>query len=174
MIPSHDKPDLTWTACFSDDALLKTKSNQHVLEKLSVRMEKVRRFLTLFKPDIVPDIVPIHDVYGPTAWDPDIQALVVSKETLSGADASTSKSNSLIADDAVMTPLPVAKYRAQHNLPALQTFLIDVISSTTASLDHEDAEWLKKHKLSSTYIRQWIVDHNKEEEEEGEEESLTQ
>ena len=73
-----------------------------------------------------------------------------------------------------MTSLPslVAKHRAEHNLPALQTFLIDVISSTTASLDHEDAEWLKVHKLSSTYIRHWIVDHNKEEEEEGEEESL--
>jgi len=51
-------------------------------------MEKVRNFLTLFKPEIVTDIVPINDVYGPTGWDPDIQALVVSKETLSGADAS--------------------------------------------------------------------------------------
>ena len=71
-----------------------------------------------------------------------------------------------------MTLSPVTKYRAEHNLPALQTFLIDVISATTASLDHEDAEWLKKHKLSSTYIRQWIVDNNKQEEE-GEEESQT-
>ena len=93
MTSLHHKPDLTWTARFSDDTLLKNKSNQHVLEKLSVRMEKVRNFLTLFKPEIVSDIVPIHDVYGPTAWDPDIQALVVSKETLSGADASKFKSS---------------------------------------------------------------------------------
>lgn len=172
MTSSRDKPDLTWSS-FSDDVLLKNKSHQHVLEDFSVRSEKVRNFLTLFKPEILPDIVPIHDVYGPTAWDPDIQALIVSKETLSGADASKSQSNDRYLMNALMTSLPslVAKYRAEHNLPTLQPFLIDVISSTTASLDHEDAEWLKKHKLSSTYIRQWIVDHNKEEEEEGEEES---
>ena len=90
LITPHNKPDLT---CSSDDVLLKNKSHQHVLENLSVRTEKVRNFLTLIKPEILPEIVPIHDVYGPTAWDPDIQALVVSKETLSGADASKLKSN---------------------------------------------------------------------------------
>lgn len=71
-----------------DDALLQNKSNKHVLEKLSTRIQKVRDFLTFFKPEITPEIVPITDVYGPTGWDPNIQALVVSKETLSGGDAS--------------------------------------------------------------------------------------
>ncbi|KDR73619.1 hypothetical protein GALMADRAFT_251363 [Galerina marginata CBS 339.88] len=137
----------------TDDELLKNKANRHILQKLPVRTEKVRQFLNFFKPEIVPEIVPITDVYGPTGWDPDIQALVVSKETLSGADA-------------------IAKHRQEHKLPPLRTFLIDVISATNASLDHEDAGWLKENKLSSTFIRQWIVDNNKQEEEEGEEESL--
>lgn len=44
--------------------------------------------MEFFKPGLVYDIVPIQDVYGPTAVDPNIQALVVSKETLSGASAS--------------------------------------------------------------------------------------
>ncbi|KAF8969624.1 hypothetical protein BDZ97DRAFT_1902409 [Flammula alnicola] len=135
----------------TDDALLKNKANQHVLEKLPTRIQKVYDFLKFFKPEIVADIVPINDVYGPTGWDPDIQALVVSRETLGGAEA-------------------IAKHREAHNLPALQTFLIDVISATEMSLDHEDEDWLKAHKLSSTFIRQWIVDNNKQEEEEGEEE----
>jgi phosphopantetheine adenylyltransferase len=68
--------------------LLKSKTNQHVLEKLPLRTERVRAFLNFIKPSIVPDIVPITDVYGPTGWDPNIQALVVSKETLDGAAAS--------------------------------------------------------------------------------------
>lgn len=42
-------------------------------------------------PSLEYDIVPISDVYGPTATDPDIQALVLSQETVAGGDASTSK-----------------------------------------------------------------------------------
>ncbi|KAF9053040.1 hypothetical protein BJ165DRAFT_1444980 [Panaeolus papilionaceus] len=122
----------------TDDILLQKKVNKEVMENIVERTNKVRDFLTLFKPSIHPDIVPITDVYGPTGWDPDIQALVVSKETLSGGEA-------------------IAKHRKAQNLPALQPFLIDVISATHASLDGEDAEWLKKHKLSSTFIRDWIV-----------------
>jgi pantetheine-phosphate adenylyltransferase len=40
-----------------------------------------------FKPSLDYYIVPINDVYGPTATDPNIQALVVSKETASGGKA---------------------------------------------------------------------------------------
>lgn len=42
----------------------------------------------LFRPDLEYDLACLHDVYGPTGSNPDIQALVVSKETLSGATAS--------------------------------------------------------------------------------------
>jgi pantetheine-phosphate adenylyltransferase len=72
----------------TDDALLVNKNYKEVLEPLSVRTERVRKFLEMFKPGVVYDIVPITDVYGPTAWDPNIQALVVSKETLGGARSS--------------------------------------------------------------------------------------
>jgi len=129
----------------TDDSVLQKKANKHVLENFDVRTEQVRRFLKFFKPSIVLDITPIVDVYGPTSWDPNIQALVVSKETISGAEAITS-------------------HRQKHNLPPLQVFLIDVISATRASLDHEDEVWLKNNKLSSTFIRQWIVDHDKQKE----------
>jgi pantetheine-phosphate adenylyltransferase len=43
--------------------------------------------MELFKPSLVYYIVPINDIYGPTATDPNIQALVVSKETVSGGKA---------------------------------------------------------------------------------------
>ncbi|CAA7271447.1 unnamed protein product [Cyclocybe aegerita] len=118
---------------------------------LPTRTARVRSFLTFFKPSITPDIVPITDVYGPTGWDPDIQALVVSRETLGGAEQ-------------------IAKHRASHSLPPLRTFLIDVISATNASLDHADAVWLRENKLSSTFIRQWVADRllREREDKEGE------
>ena len=70
-----------------DDSLLVNKANKHVLESLTYRIDRVRSFLISFKPGLEYDIVPIQDVYGPTAVDPNIQALVVSKETLRGGAA---------------------------------------------------------------------------------------
>ena len=72
-----------------DDALLVSKAFREVLEPIQVRIDRVRAFLTRIKPTLELDILPISDVYGPTGWDPDIQALVVSAETLPGAASST-------------------------------------------------------------------------------------
>jgi pantetheine-phosphate adenylyltransferase len=72
----------------TDDALLTRKAYAAVLEPLPTRIAAVRAFLARFKPGLEVDAVPISDVYGPTGWDPNIQALVVSKETADGARAS--------------------------------------------------------------------------------------
>ncbi|KAL0574333.1 hypothetical protein V5O48_007615 [Marasmius crinis-equi] len=119
-------------------SLLVRKKHVSLIEPLDTRIEKVRRFLKMFKPDLdVYDIVPIEDVYGPTAWDAEVQALIVSKETLRGADE-------------------IAKLRASKSLPPLKTLVIDVISSDSSNLDDSDPEWLRK-KMSSTAIREWIA-----------------
>ncbi|KAI0320114.1 hypothetical protein OF83DRAFT_1106675 [Amylostereum chailletii] len=122
----------------TDDALLVKKANKEVMESLDERIRRVRAFLELFKPGLVLDIVPITDVYGPTGWDPNIQALVVSRETLSGGAA-------------------IDKHRAASSLPPLKTFVIDVISHNSARLDDADVEILKQTKMSSTFIRGWIA-----------------
>lgn len=57
----------------------------------------------------------------------------------------------------------VDKERSRKDLPALQTFVIDVISADSPKLDHEDAELLKQTKMSSTFIREWIVKQKLEE-----------
>lgn len=72
----------------TDDTLLTKKTYKEYLEPLDVRIKAVRDFLAMFKPGLIYDVVPINDVCGPAGWDPDIQALVVSKETLPGAATS--------------------------------------------------------------------------------------
>jgi pantetheine-phosphate adenylyltransferase len=72
----------------TDDTLLKNKSNKHVLESFTTRKERVRAFLKLFRPGLLLDLVSISDVAGPTGWDANIQALVVSRETINGGTAS--------------------------------------------------------------------------------------
>jgi hypothetical protein len=81
-------PDLLPLSYFSDDAILGSKAFHEVLESMQVRTNRVRAFLVRFNSKLVHDIVPITDVYGPTGWDANIQALVVSKETLPGAASS--------------------------------------------------------------------------------------
>ncbi|KAK1223947.1 hypothetical protein PQX77_013168 [Marasmius sp. AFHP31] len=119
-------------------SLLVRKTHASLIESLDIRIENVRRFLKRFAPHLeVYDIVPIEDVYGPTAWDTEVEALVVSKETLRGADE-------------------IAKLRASKSLSQLDTLVIDVISSTSPDLDDSDQEWLRNAKMSSTAIREWI------------------
>jgi pantetheine-phosphate adenylyltransferase len=70
--------------------LLKNKSNKHLIESFPERAARVRAFVERFRPGLVLDVVPIADVAGPTGWDANVQALVISRETQAGAAASTS------------------------------------------------------------------------------------
>jgi len=72
----------------SSAALLAGKTYASVLEPYEQREARVCAFVALFAPRVACMVVPIVDVYGPTGWDPEIEALVVSKETLGGARAS--------------------------------------------------------------------------------------
>ena len=152
------------------------KVNKDVLQPLADRIRIARNFLELFKPGIEYYIVPITDVAGPTGWDPNVQAIVVSKETLNGATASTSYSphppvylriphgltlttHSFLCCASMMdsSSPAVKKIREEKGFNPLTTFVIDVISHTEESVDAHDAETLRKTKMSSTFIREWIV-----------------
>lgn len=130
---------------------LKTKSNAGILEDLDTRLAGVNAFLKRCGPgDIQLDVVEIHDPLGPTAWDPEIEALIVSRETMSGGAY-------------------VNKVRKEKNLGELDILCIDVISSivaeeagTTVNLSDADAEQLKELKMGSTAIRGWIADNKKQ------------
>ncbi|KAI0306623.1 Nucleotidylyl transferase [Multifurca ochricompacta] len=132
----------------TDDELLTKKDYKEVVESLPERIRGVRNFMELFKPTLVYDIVPINDVYGPAGTDPNIQALVVSKETTSGGKA-------------------VDQRREENGLPPLKAFAIDVISHRSRRLVADDVEALKQAKMSSTYIRQWIVSRTQQKPESG-------
>jgi pantetheine-phosphate adenylyltransferase len=149
----------------ADDALLTKKDNRDVLESLPERIQGVHRFMELFKPSLVYDIVSIHDVYGPTATDLNIQALVVSKETAFGGKAGKCLMtiHCVSRKGVHVYSFQVDKRREEKGLPQLRTFVIDVISHSSHRLEAEDVETLKQAKLSSTYIRQWIVSRQKRE-----------
>jgi len=56
------------------------------MEPVNRRCQMVTEFLESVRPDIIHEVVPISDMYGPSRSDPDLQCIVVSHETRGGAD----------------------------------------------------------------------------------------
>ncbi|KAI5474776.1 N-glycosylase/DNA lyase [Pseudohyphozyma bogoriensis] len=116
----------------TDTKLLQKKAMKEYLEPLPTRINAVKAFLELFKPAIEHDVVAIDDVYGPTAWDPDVDALVVSDETRKGGDA-------------------VNEERAKNSLSHLRVYVINLIDSSGTT------EAAIETKMGSTGIRKWLA-----------------
>ena len=58
-----------------------------LMEPISSRLDAVRRFVSDLKPNLHYNIVPIVDPFGPAITDADLQGIVVSSETVRGANA---------------------------------------------------------------------------------------
>lgn len=69
----------------ADGPLLASKVLPELIKPVEERVLEVKRFLSDVKAGIELDVVPITDVYGPTAWDSKLECLVVSPETARGA-----------------------------------------------------------------------------------------
>ncbi|GAA5824015.1 hypothetical protein JCM11251_003380 [Rhodosporidiobolus azoricus] len=135
----------------SDDTLLKNKKLAHLLEPLSVRMRNVERFMDLVRPGVEKEVVPLTDVYGPTAHDPSIQALVVSDETRAGGDTI----NTLRAEKG-LNPLDihVINLVADDHPPSPATATSPIPNPRPSPVPAVKVE--PAAKMGSTGIREWI------------------
>jgi cytidyltransferase-like protein len=68
------------------DSLLTKKSNSNLIQTYQRRKEVVQDFMADLKPSLKLNIVELHDPYGPTVTEPSFEAIVVSSETLVGAN----------------------------------------------------------------------------------------
>mmetsp|Transcript_83809 Transcript_83809/g.233775 ORF Transcript_83809/g.233775 Transcript_83809/m.233775 type:complete len:319 (-) Transcript_83809:67-1023(-) len=68
------------------DAYLSRQPKQlaDMIESIDTRVARVREFLSLTKPDLAIETVPIDDAAGPTTKRCELQAIVASSETLEG------------------------------------------------------------------------------------------
>ncbi|KAG0262232.1 hypothetical protein BG011_000206 [Mortierella polycephala] len=132
----------------TDDSMLLTKKYKEYMESLEHRIHAVERFLRIFKRDLIYEVVPIHDIYGPTITDNKLEALTVSKETIKGGAA-------------------VNKERGNRSLPSLNIEVINVISPTETQVDEVSS------KISSTYIRQYLSEQKQQKQKQGKAEGGT-
>ena len=68
----------------SSGSMLSSKVLPELIKPIDVRVADIQAYLTDVKPWIKHEVVPITDIYGPTAWDNDLECLVVSPETVRG------------------------------------------------------------------------------------------
>ncbi|KAL5006772.1 hypothetical protein ScPMuIL_015578 [Solemya velum] len=105
-----------------------TKKVLHeLIEDIAKRKGNVLNFLEDVKPGLKFEVVPIHDVNGPTDYDPDLQCLVLSQETIKGG------------------PM-INSLRKDKGLSVLAEYVVDLISDECHSQFEEE-------KISSSSLR---------------------
>ena len=70
----------------SSGPLLEAKALPELIKPVTNRITDVQCFLSDIKPWIKHEVVPITDVYGPTTTDSELECVVVSPETVRGAE----------------------------------------------------------------------------------------
>jgi len=122
----------------ADGPLLSKKSYLDLVENYFVRREKVLDFLNVLNPLLEYIVVPLVNVGGPAVAEVEVKALVVSQETVVGADW-------------------INNERKKLNYQPLQVIVVELIGN------HPDLEKDACDKISSTQLRklEWEKQQNK-------------
>ncbi|XKL65748.1 hypothetical protein PGB90_009168 [Kerria lacca] len=115
------------TVGVTTESLLQSKILPDLIEDCDIRIKILNDFLNDIESNIEYNIVPIDDMYGPTKTDPTLEMIVVSTETIKGAEK-------------------VNEYRENTGLSKLNVISIDIIKSVKES-DNEE------NKISSSNLR---------------------
>lgn len=124
----------------TSDTMLTSKSNASLLEPIDQRIASVNAFISLIRLPFTPldqKVVKLEDVAGPAATEADLQALVVTDETISGAEF-------------------IAGKRKENGLDSLENWVIGVVGSGGETELKGDAKALAEAKIGSTAIRKWL------------------
>ena len=82
-----------------------------LLQPLEDRIASVLQFVSDVAPSLQHRVVPISDPYGPTITEPDMDCLVVSRETLRGGEASNQLRVAKVKGGEASNQLRVAKVK---------------------------------------------------------------
>ena len=114
--------------------LLKNKKYGHYMESFETRSNKVTEFVKTIRSNLIPKIYEINDVCGPTAEVEDINALVVSMETMKGSEFINN-----VRKEKGWKPLDV------YSIGVLGSADSETFKDKLSSTDYRRMEYLREH-----------------------------
>ncbi|CAO1613491.1 unnamed protein product [Parajaminaea phylloscopi] len=124
------------------DSMLAKKSNPDLLESTQERIAAVDSFIARFRRTLggplQQHVVELQDVCGPAGTENDLQAMILTEETVSGGDM-------------------IDKTRQERNLPPLERLVIGLVGAGgETTVEGQNASELAAAKIGSTSIRKWL------------------
>ena len=140
----------------SDLPLLKKKTLRELIEPVELRMANVEDFLHSIKPGLAYDLFPLQDGFGASITDPDLQAILVSEESVKGGELCNVKRSEKGMQPMAVVPMPLVDEGQAEEGATIEeeskTSSTDKRKALLAKLKGGQKHWCRRNDVDKPYV----------------------